>query len=282
MKIIRVLKNPSYYAQHAITLISKKWFSLVLRTRFRIANLGVIIVKVPVNKKSCARFVAQSPTSFIRAKQLIVKEPKTIDWINSFKPDEVFWDIGANIGTFTIYAALKGIRVVSFEPLQSTFGNLLKNVEVNNLYNKIDCYNIALARRTRVDSFFISHDFPGYSGNAFGAPMDHLGETYEPRYTQNILGASMDSLINEFRLTPPNHIKIDVDGNEIDILIGGEGVLKQKTLKSLLVEVEIPSERERQIALLLKENGFHLETQEILVERENTKSVNQIFYKTEN
>lgn len=52
-----------------------------------------------------------------RARLTTLKELETIRWIDSIPPDRVFWDIGANIGIFTLYAAVrKDIHVVAFEP----------------------------------------------------------------------------------------------------------------------------------------------------------------------
>ena len=54
-----------------------------------------------------------------RVHTLLTKEPETLEWIDQFKGDEiVFWDIGANIGLYSIYAALKhkNIKIISFEP----------------------------------------------------------------------------------------------------------------------------------------------------------------------
>jgi len=39
-----------------------------------------------------------------RFKTLFEKEPETIDWINSFRKEDVFWDIGANVGIYSIWA----------------------------------------------------------------------------------------------------------------------------------------------------------------------------------
>jgi hypothetical protein len=49
-----------------------------------------------------------------RANTLLTKEPDTIEWINSFEKEDVFWDIGANNGNYSLYAAIKGIQVMAF------------------------------------------------------------------------------------------------------------------------------------------------------------------------
>ena len=62
-------------------------------------------------------FLAQEgSTSAFRFNTLLDKEPETIEWIDSFKPGETLWDIGANVGIYSIYAGLRGLNVLSFEP----------------------------------------------------------------------------------------------------------------------------------------------------------------------
>jgi len=42
-----------------------------------------------------------------RANTLLTKEPETIAWIDTFEPGETLWDIGANVGVYSLYAGLK-------------------------------------------------------------------------------------------------------------------------------------------------------------------------------
>ena len=48
------------------------------------------------------------------------KEPETLEWIDNFSKKEkvIFWDIGSNIGLYSVYAAatIENIEVISFEP----------------------------------------------------------------------------------------------------------------------------------------------------------------------
>ena len=79
--------------------------------------------KIINNKK--ITFFCPSRTSFSRFQSLYTKEPETLNWIDSFQPNNseniVFWDIGANIGLYSIYAAVKfkNIEIISFEPIEN-------------------------------------------------------------------------------------------------------------------------------------------------------------------
>ena len=85
------------------------------------------IVKVGGIKFFCPTFM-----EVWRAETLYLKEPETIDWIDSFDPHSVFWDFGANVGTYSVYAASKGHFVVCFEPSSREFEILKRNLELNH------------------------------------------------------------------------------------------------------------------------------------------------------
>ena len=64
-------------------------------------------------------FVVDDPYSFLgmRARSLLSKEPETITWLDRLEEDDVLWDVGACVGSYSIYAAVRrGVRVVAFEP----------------------------------------------------------------------------------------------------------------------------------------------------------------------
>ena len=76
------------------------------------------------------------------------KEPETILWIDNFKKDKkiIFWDIGSNIGLYSIYAAanIENIEVISFEPSTSNLRILSRNISINNLESKIKIFQVPL------------------------------------------------------------------------------------------------------------------------------------------
>lgn len=81
---------------------------------------------------------------FQRAKLLLETEPETIRWVDSFDEDSVFWDIGANIGIYSLYASKvkKNIKCFSFEPFSANYFLLNKNIEINRLDKKITAYRL--------------------------------------------------------------------------------------------------------------------------------------------
>lgn len=167
------------------------------------------------------------------------KEPKTVEWIEHFlKEGDVFYDIGANVGAYSLVACKffnSRIKIYAFEPAFPTFPLLCKNILLNNCQESIIPLPIALSDKTAVGSFNYHDLIEGSSGHAFGEAIDYKGDGFEPVYGQPMLSFRLDDLIKQFHLPIPNHIKIDVDGTEFNILKGAEKTLQ--TVNSILMEL---------------------------------------------
>jgi hypothetical protein len=71
------------------------------------------IVDTPHGK---IRFLNHCGVSYWRARTIMTKEPGSLEWIDTMVPGSVFWDIGANVGVLTLYAATRGdLKVWAFE-----------------------------------------------------------------------------------------------------------------------------------------------------------------------
>ena len=111
-----------------------------------------LIAVTPVEKKAI-RFFAPSPLLQQRAANMISKEPDMIRWINGLSNDAVFWDIGANVGVFSLYAATQqSCKVLAFEPAAANFYALTRNISLNGLGNDVHAYCVALAGATELGS----------------------------------------------------------------------------------------------------------------------------------
>src|SRR3990167_8176822 len=80
-----------------------------------------------------------------RAKTFSTKEPETLQWIDNIPEKSVFWDIGANIGLYSLYAAKRRhCRVWAFEPSVFNLELLARNIFLNKLTYQICIVPIAL------------------------------------------------------------------------------------------------------------------------------------------
>ncbi|MFT5439127.1 MAG: FkbM family methyltransferase [Alphaproteobacteria bacterium] len=186
-------------------------------------------------------------------------EPETLEWIDSFPDGSCFWDIGANIGTFSLYAALRpGITVLAFEPSASSYGLFTKNIEINRMDNRIAAYCLAFSERTELNTLNMEETEAGHSMHGFGTSINAYDQPINIRFQQAAIGYSIDDFVASFHPPLPTHIKLDVDGIEADIIRGAAVLLGSSTLKSVLVEVmgDLTAPRNKEIIDLVEAANF--------------------------
>jgi FkbM family methyltransferase len=181
---------------------------------------------------------ANEELHLIRSSLLASKEPETIRWIDSFTPGEVLYDIGANIGVFSLFAALhRGCEVYAFEPEAKNYACLNRNIFLNGLGRRVRALNLGLHDRSGIE-FLNLHDLSsGAALHALGEPLDWRKERFVPKFEQAVLAFTLDGLVEQFALPQPAHVKLDVDGNEERIIRGGLRTLSSPQMRSLLIEI---------------------------------------------
>jgi len=196
-------------------------------------------------------FVLLGRGTVIRARSMLTKQPATIQWIESFSPNSVFWDVGANVGVYTLYAALRGdTRVVAFEPAAVNYFLLAANCEANRLDARVDCLLVGLGRGKAIGRLRVSQFSPAKS---FSFREKQNGRRYSE---QAALLLSMDQLVGEFGLGCPNYIKIDVPGLTEEIIAGGVELLRRQEVRELHIEMREHSTTGKRIVKTLAELGF--------------------------
>jgi FkbM family methyltransferase len=192
------------------------------------------------------------------------KEPETIEWIhNFFREGDVYCDIGANVGAYALVAAkhFRGkVQVYAFEPSFPTFKQLCTNVVLNDCQGSITPLQVALSDRTGVAVLNYSSLLPGSALHALGQAVDYKGEHFQPVVKQSVLAFALDDLIRQFVLSPPTHIKLDVDGIELRILKGAEKTLFSAALKSVLVEILEGDPQSAEVVALLEQSGLKFQS----------------------
>jgi FkbM family methyltransferase len=196
-------------------------------------------------------FVMLGKTGAGRALSLLTKQPATIAWIDSFEQDSVFWDVGANVGVYALYAALRGdVKVVAFEPAAVNYFMLAANCEANKFEDRMDCLLLGLGSertiaRLEVSQFDSAHSF------------SFRGKRKRPRAgRQTAFVLSIDQLIEEYGLACPNYVKIDVPGLSESIIAGAARTLRRRELRELHIEMSEDSRGGRAIVDELKQTGF--------------------------
>ena len=196
-------------------------------------------------------FVALGRTSAGRAAGLLTRQPDTIAWIDGFQPGGVFWDVGANIGVYTLYAALRAdTSVVAIEPAAVNYFMLVANCEVNRFGDRVRCLLAGLGRQPAIADLAVSQ-FATAASFGFGGKK---AQVFAGRQAAVIL--SMDQLVENYGLSCPNYIKIDVPGLSEEILVGGERTLRRPEVREVHIEARETSAGGRRIVEALARSGL--------------------------
>jgi FkbM family methyltransferase len=153
----------------------------------------------------------------------------------------VAFDIGANVGLYTLLFARRAPRVVAFEPLPRNIGYLERLVRLNHLENVV-VVPWAVTERSGVGSFVRAGD----------SSLGHLAENGE----QPVALTSCDEFVDRFGLTP-DLIKVDVEGEEAAVLRGARQTLAKRPV--ILLSTHGPAARAESLAYLRTVGYAHIE-----------------------
>ncbi len=194
-------------------------------------------------REGSERFVfrPKSRMEIFRYTTFFSKEEGTLKWLrDNVRDDAVLFDIGANVGLYSLYAARISptAKVFAFEPHKLNFATLLENIFLNGLADRITPLALALGDATGLFRL-------NYNSMESGASLTQLGHTnlsgdrtFKPKLAELVGSMSLDALIASGEVPRPSMIKIDVDGNELPILKGMSNLLgSSEGPKSLQVEI---------------------------------------------
>jgi FkbM family methyltransferase len=141
---------------------------------------------------------------------------------STVKEGSVFYDIGANVGFFSLLAArLVGPegKVISFEPLTDNLLNLYENVKRNQFCN-VQILPLALGAANEEQTFQVS-ERPTWG------KLKGVGSVTPDKYLRDIkvIVRRLDDLFSEGAIQPPDFVKIDVEGAEAQVVEGAKETL---------------------------------------------------------
>ncbi len=230
------------------------------------------------------RFATTGSSSVKRVRSLFDKEPVTLAWIDSFGEEEVLFDIGANVGMYTIYAAvMRKAQVYAFEPEALNYAELNKNIFLNDLHGQVLAYCLALSDVDKTDRLLLSDFGLGISYHDFEENSWTEDKQFAPdwkvsrhnRRPQGCIGRRIDSLIAD-GLPVPDHVKIDVDGLEHRVVTGMLETLRQPRLKTVLMEVNFDNRKNLDAIDQMTELGWRYSWDQLRINRKIKFSVDQI------
>lgn len=270
-----MIKKLSFFF-YLIIKITDKTCRLLLKRSFLIYFKDFLeedsYKNITIIGKKVKFFVPNQLTEW-RVDSFYYKEPETLQWIDSFqKKKNIFWDIGANIGLYSIYNSLKNknSKTICFEPSTSNLRILSRNISINNLDNNISIFSIPLTNKENKFLTMNENQFiEGGALNTFGENFNFEGKRFTSNHKYKLFGTSINYLLKNNLLAEPDYIKIDVDGIEHLILESANKYLSSKKIKSILIEInENFTKQYKEVLKILYRNKF-----KILHKKNNSKKL---------
>ena len=190
----------------------------------RLQLIDVLKTRAQVELADGVRLSLHSEYELRRVRKSGESDRPIADWVRSFQPGEVFYDVGANTGLFSLMAGhvhAGGVPVYAFEPGFSSYEALVRNVIENGLSASVHPLPLAVYSHTGLKSFHYRRLEAGAAKHGVDVPLDaKSGELFEPMASQTALTITLDDFVSHFAAPPPIHLKVDVDGHEGRVLEG--------------------------------------------------------------
>ena len=167
--------------------------------------------------------------------------------LHYLRPDDLFVDVGANVGSYTVLGGAIGAACLSIEPLPQAFAALRRNIALNNMGDRVQALNLGLARQPGVLHFTSQLD-----------TVNHVlsdGETHATSVEVPV--RTLDEVVGD---AAPALLKMDVEGYETEVLAGAGRTLANPALHALILELNGSGRRygfdEDAIRQQLRDLGF--------------------------
>jgi FkbM family methyltransferase len=230
-------------------------------TRARLGLRSRLVQRVRVSDGEYVHvFRCEDPLEVTRAVTLLEKEAGTVRFIRTeVRPGDVFYDIGANIGLYTLVAARRvgdeGV-VCAFEPHAANLMDLLHNVAENGLGGRVKVVSAALNDSSGFFPFDYRSAEPGSALSRLESD-GATGEEFAPVFSELKYATSVDALVADGVIPPSDLVKLDVDGNEPLVLRGMRACLSGEP-RPRAVQVEIDPETREDVFAIMREHGYEI------------------------
>ena len=227
---------------------SPRQLNEVRRNTFQRDLTSIACYEVEVDGKTIRYSAAEGDRQILaRVLTLFAKEPTTPPYLETFDANDLFLDIGANMGLYTVYAAvMTGCQVVSIEPEALNYAELNKNIYINDLHGRVLAYCAAASDSFMVDKLLLGGFRVGHSHHDFAESSwlddmkwgNDVTVKRNQRIAQGSISFSIDEMVASGAMDIPSHIKIDVDGHEHKVIAGARKTLADPSLKTVLIELD--------------------------------------------
>jgi FkbM family methyltransferase len=234
-----------------------------LPMKLRLRVLDALKALTTFERDDGLRFGLESLSEYKRAKRPRTSNEPLVRWIESFRPGDVFYDVGANTGGLALVAArahLGTVPVVAFEPACDSFAALVRNIRENGMGSTITPLQVALFDETGVRPFHRATLGAGSALHAVGEAVDYARRPFAPVAVEQVAAFRLDDLVRVLRLPSPTRLKLDVDGFENRVIGGAAEVLRSSgcDVYMELVAASPDDPHPAEVTRLLEAHGYVL------------------------
>lgn len=273
--------KPNWYIKLLRTIAKFIINTLKLNGQNRFSNEFIQMLNpqilIPMPKNDYAIFRTGHGRLLWRAKSFLSEEPMTIQWIDTFKKDDIFFDIGANVGNYSIYASKNGIRSFACEPEILNLSLLFENIFLNNIEELCTPIPLALHDKTMVEKFYLKDISKGDALHSIGRKSYLLENPSASTKAIDTFTIKLDELIETYHLPFPTKLKIDVDNNELNVINGALRTLAH--VEEICIELDLDYDEHVKAKKILENNNFEIIQKENGSINYNKNIANYIFRK---
>lgn len=265
-----VVRPSHVLAKYVFVFCARRHWALSRKTRVWLTPFFMELGGVALDQKGPS-FVMRYFEGFRMELDITEKTQRNIfflkvyeEWITHFidqtiKEGDVFIDVGANVGYYTLLATSKGARVMSYEPERENFARLLHNLALNNF--SAQCLRMAVGNKSGTMTLQIN---PLNRGGNSMLPNDDYktgARHYSRKEIEHMFGVenlaqevevnTLDSLVQE----RVKILKIDVEGFEAQVFEGMEEILSKGMAENIICELGNKETRE-EVIRVVKQHGY--------------------------
>ncbi|HXL81253.1 MAG TPA: FkbM family methyltransferase [Pyrinomonadaceae bacterium] len=151
--------------------------------------------------------------------------------LHLLRRDDIFVDVGANVGVYTVLASSVEAKSISIEPIKDAFDQLMLNVHLNDICDRVDARQVGVGSKKGTLKFTNALD-----------TTNHVVDGKEAIATA-VCEVNVDTLDGVVAAADPLLVKIDVEGFETEVIAGANDVLSKKSLLAVIMELNGSGQR---------------------------------------
>ncbi|MCK5824543.1 MAG: FkbM family methyltransferase [Ichthyobacteriaceae bacterium] len=217
------------YLKYALEAI-KMWDIYIIWTSFKYFATNTPPKKsLQINNPTMGNFMCRANTTDFMYSFFSYEYKIKLKILDKIKDFEVFIDVGACIGDYSIWMAKNNLKSYAFEPNKDNFKSLNENINLNNLSNNVTTFNYGLGLKNEKATFGTHPINRGYSGKDIN---------YDEFINQEVEIKKFDSVFESMNIgyDTPIIMKIDVEGMEADVIEGAENFFSKASRILLIFE----------------------------------------------